>query len=96
MEKRVPFQDRGTIHKNGIICPIGTLFRKNGTILVPFGKGYCFEAKTRLRIVPSFQMGTVSGQKKVSKTAPPLANMIIKEKTAPPSKVAQFSKMAPG
>ena len=48
MEKRVPPQDRDTIHKNGrsTIHPISTLFHKSDTILVPFlPDGYCFEAK---------------------------------------------------
>ncbi len=52
IEKRVPLQNRGTVHKkqypSGTICSISTLFHKSGTILVPFLK-----------------RGTVSKQKKV-------------------------------
>ena len=46
-KKSVPKQYRGTV------CPISTLFRKSGTILVPF-----------------FQRGTVSKQKKVDNSIP--------------------------
>ena len=59
-EKRVPLRDRCTIHKNstprGTVCPISTLFRKSGTILVPFlPEGYCFEAKKGWKQYPFFR-----------------------------------------
>ena len=76
-EKRVPLWDRprGTIHKNstprGTICPISTLFRKSGTILVPFlPKGYCFEAKKGGKQYPFFRGVLFQSKKKRSETVP--------------------------
>ncbi len=58
--KRVPLPDRGTFLRNstprGTICPIRTLFRKSGTMLVPFlPVGYCFEAKKGRKQYPFFR-----------------------------------------
>ncbi len=84
MKKRVPLRDRGTIHKNstprGTVCPISTLFRKSGTILVPFlPEGYCFGAKKGRKKYPFFRgalkrypffRGVLFQSKKRSKTVP--------------------------